>query len=449
MVADKSIKELENSQVALTITVDAETIEKAYAKRLAKYASSLQIDGFRKGKVPTSVVERKYGSSIREESTFDCMEENLKEAIETLEEDKKPLAFSTPALQDEEKLIPFQKDSAVTFTVVYDVYPKFDLPEYKGLEVKVPQVEITDEDVNKEIDILRDQNAMVIRKDGKAEKGNIVTIDYAEIDQDGKTVEGTDRKDFTFTIGSGYNFYKLDDDVIGMAKDEEKDVEKTYTEEDNVPGYAGKTVRLHIAVKEIKVREIPALDDDFAQDVKEEYKTVQDLVDATKAKLEKNLDEKMKGDKIEALMADILSKTEIAVPASMVDMELEQSWKRFVQQSGLEEDQLMKFFKMQNQTKEAIIEQWREPAVKNIKEQIILEAVKKKEDFELDQAELEKAYEEQLKNIQDEGAKDYYKNMIKDDMQFAKVVPFLLENNKFVPGDKVSYKDYMSQGIQE
>lgn len=104
----------------------------------------------------------------------------------------------------------------------------------------------------------------------------------------------------------------------------------------------------------------------------------------------------------------------------------------------------MAFFKMQNQTKEGIMAEWREPAEKTLREQLILEEIKKKEDFALDQEEYEKACEEQLKSIQDENTKEYYKTMIKDDMQFAKVVPFLLENNTFKAGAKVSYKEFMN-----
>lgn len=444
MVTEKSVKELENSQIALTMTVDAASIEKAYTERLNKYAKTIEMPGFRKGKVPASVVERKFGEAIREEATFDALEEHLKETLDTLELEKKPLPYSTPVLQDEENLLPFKKDSDVTFTVVYDALPQITLPAYTGLEVEVPEVEVTDADIEEEVNALREQNALVRSKSGAAEDGDIITLDIAELDADGNTVAGTERSDFTFTIGSGYNFYKLDSDVIGLAKDGEKVFEKTYSEEDGVPGYAGKTVKLSVKVKELKRRELPELDDDFAQDVKDEYKTVADLKAGLKAKLEKNVEDKSKNDKAAALMAKISENCQFAVPASMIDMEVEQSWNKFVSQSGMPEEQLMAFFKMQNQTKEGIMEEWRAPAEKNLREQLILEEIKKKEDFALDEAEYEKACEEQLKSIQDENTKEYYKTMIKDDMQFAKVVPFLLENNTFKSGAKVSYKEFMN-----
>lgn len=449
MVTEKTVKELENSQASLTLTVDAASIEKAYAERLAKYAKQIEMPGFRKGHVPTSVIERKYGQGIREESTFDCMEENLKETIETLDAAQKPLPYSTPVLQDEEKLVPFKKDQDITFTVVYDVLPKIELPAYTGLEVTVDECEVTDADIEEEIKTLQEQNAMVVSKKGAAAEGDIVTVNYAELDAEGNVVANTERKDFTFTIGSGYNFYKLDKDIVGMNKGDKKNVEKTYTAEDAVPGYEGKTVTLSVEVTEVKVRELPEVDDDFAQDVKDEYKTVADLKAGLKEKLQKSVEDKAKNDKADAIIKAIAEKCEVAVPASMVDLELEQSWTNFVKQSGLPEEQLMQFFKMQNQTKEAVIEGWREPAKEDIKKQLILDEIKKAQNFEVSQEELDKAAEEQLKSVEDEGTKEYYKNMIKDDMQYSKVVPYLLENNTFKVGKKVGYKEYMTPSSQE
>ena len=448
MVVEKSVKELENSQIELTITVDAATLDKAYEEKIAKYAKTIEIPGFRKGHVPASVIERKFGSDIRNEASYDKMEEELKTAIDSLPDDQKPLSFSTPVLQDEENL-KFEKGKDVTFRVIYDVLPKFTLPAYTGLEVEVDSVEVTDEDIENEIKNLQMQNSMVRTKDGKAENGDIVTLDYVELDEEGKPVESTKRDGFTFTIGSGYNFYKLDEDVIGMAKEDEKIVEKSYTEKDNVPGYEGKTVKLSVKCTEVKTRELPAVDDEFAQDVKDEYKTVADLKAGIKADLLKEVENAQKNEKADAIIAKIAESTDIKLPQSMIDFELEQSWKRFVQQSQLPEEQLMAFFKMQNQTKEDIMKGWEEPAKRDLKNQLILDEIKKKENFQVNEEEYKKACDEQLKSVTDENVKKYYENMIKDDMQFAMVVPFLLEKNTFKAGKKLTYKEFKNKGIEE
>ena len=443
MVVEKSIKNLEGSQVALTLTVDAESIEKAYQAKMKKYQANIQLDGFRKGKAPISVIERKYGDAIREESTFEALEENLKEAIDSIDEKDRPLAYSTPVLQDEETLLPFKKDENVTFTVHYDVYPTLKVENYKGREIAFEGAEVTEADVNEELDKIRDQNAIVKTKNGKAAKDNVVTVDYVELDENGEEKADTKREGFTFTIGSGYNYYRIDEDIIGMKKGEEKVIEKQYAEDDVT--FKGAKVTLKVVMNEVKKREVPELTDELAQDVKDDYKTVEDLVNGTKAKLEGELADNMKNDKIAALMASLVEETKFDVPASMVDIELDQSWRRFVQQSGLEEEKLLQFFSMQNQTKESIVAEWRPAAEKNIREQVILEEIKKAEDFPLDEEEFKKACDEQLKNIKDEGNMDYYRNMIKDDMQFAKVVPFLLENNTFKSEKNHSYKEYMQK----
>ena len=448
MDAEKSVKLLDDSQASLTLTINADALEQAYQEKLAKYAKTIQVDGFRKGKVPASVVERKYGDMIREESSFEAMEKKLEEEIKGLSFEDKPLAFSTPVLQDEEKLLPFKKGEDVTYTVVYDIYPRFELGEYKGLEIEVPSVSVTYEDVEKEVEKKREQNSVVKTKDGAAESGDIVTVDYVEIGEDGNPVSSTERKDFTFTIGSGYNFYKIDDDVIGMKKDEEKTVEKSYTEDDHVPGYEGRTIKLSIKVTNVKVRELPAVDDEFAQDVKEEYKTVADMKKGIRADLEKNVEEKMKNDKIHALLARLKGETEITIPKSMLDAQLDQAWRNFYRQSGLSEEQLLGFLKMQETTKEALLDSWRDSCTSDLKDQLILEKIKEKESFEIPEEEFKTKWEERYSSVGEEN-KEYYENILRDELQFERVVPFLLENNTFKAGKEVSYESYLSGSYAE
>ena len=441
MVTEKSVKELENSQAALTLTIDAASIEDAYTKRIQKYSKDLALPGFRKGHVPASVIERKFGDSIREESTFDAMESALQDAIKELDVKDKPLPFSTPVLQDEDKLLPFKKDSDITFTVVYDVKPVFELPQYKGLEINVPEIEVTEKDIDSDVENLRNQNAIIKNKSGKAENGNIATINYVEIDGNGNEIESTKRNDFTFTIGTGYNFYKLDNDVIGMKKEEEKTVEKSYTEEDNIPGYAGKTVKLSIKLTELKERELPEVDDEFAQDIKDEYKTVKDMRDGIRKDLEKKAEDAMKTEKEDAVVKAIAEKTSFTIPQSMIQAELDSRWRNLIRSSSISEDQLLKFLEMQGETKESFQNGWKDEVTAMLRSQLVLDAIRDKENFEISEEDLNAECEKQLKNVP-ESEKESYKEIIKDNMQFEKVIPFLLENNTFKSESKVSYKEY-------
>lgn len=449
MIAEKSIKELENSSVALTVTVTADTIEEGYKAALNKYAASIQLKGFRKGKAPLSVMESKFGKDIREESTFKTIEEELKEVLADVEDKYKPLPYSTPELQDEETLLPFKSNSDITFTVKYDVMPVFEMPAYTGLSVSVPKVELPEEVVTKELDKLRDQNAMVIDKEGAAEKGDIVTIDYVELDEEDNEVAATARMDFIFTIGSGSNFYEIDEDITGMKVGDEKTITKTYAEDSSVEGYAGKTIKLSVALKALKFRDVPALDDDFAQDVKDEYQTVEDLVNATRKKLEDAITAKIEQVKVGALTEELLKGTTISVPESMIELEVEQTWKRYVEQTGLSEEQIVKFLSFQQKTKEDLTAPWRERAEKTLRVQLIMEQIMLREKFTADAEEVQRVVDEQLGSVTDEAQLEYYRNMIEDDLKFQQIAPFLQENNTFTEGEAVDYSEFMQGSIGE
>jgi trigger factor len=230
-----------------------------------------------------------------------------------------------------------------------------------------------------------------------------------------------------------------------MKSGEEKIFSKTYPEDSTVEGYAGKTITLKVNVQSVKFRDIPELDDEFAQDVKEEYKTVDDLVSATREKLQAALDAKLESEKLNALSEALLQKATIEVPQSMIDMEVEQSWKRYIQQVGLSEEQILQFLKFQNQTKEDITAPWREAAAKSLRLQLIMEKIKEAEAFPLEEEEVKKAMDEQLTEITDQAQRDYYRTMIEDDLRFQKIAPFLQENNTFVEGEEVSYETFMSE----
>lgn len=444
MVTDKSIKELENSQVALTVTVDAATAQGDYAKKLQKYAKEVVIDGFRKGKVPQSVLERKFGKVIWEESLFETLEAALKEAEKDLAPEYQPLPFELPELQDEETVAASEKGKDITFTVKYDVKPSFELPQYKGLDIEVPVVEVTEADINKEIERYRDNNSIVRVKDGEAEDGDIVTVDYYELDGNGDAVESTRRNGFTFTIGSGYNFYKIDEDLKGMKKGEIKTVEKSYTEEDNVPGYAGKTVKLSVTVKELKRKELPEVDDELAQDIKEEWKTAEDMLNGIKADLQAQADRYKENEEANAIVEKLVSSVDFALPATMVQAQLEQQWKNFLKQSGLGEENINKFMELQNTTKAEIQENWKPQVEKQLRTELILDKIKETENFEIDQEEFAKRAETELQNVPDT-EREFYENALKDEMKYAKVLPFLRSNNNFTKGETKGLSDYLGE----
>ena len=427
------IRKLENSSVELTLTLSAAKIEEDYSKTIKDYAKKLTLKGFRPGKAPVSLIESKYGEAIREEVTFRLMEQNLTDSYKDMDAKDRPLPYSTPELQNEDALLPFKPNTDVTYSVIYDVLPQVTLPEYKGLEIEYPARQITDADVDAEIERLRQQNAMVITKKGEIAEGDIVTIDYAELDADGKAMEANKRDDFTFTVGSSYNFYKLDKDIIGLKKGDETVIEKTYGDDSGMgTDYLGKTVRISVKVKEVKIKEVPELDDDFAQDVKDEYKTVDDLVKATRKQLEEGAEEGNKAAKMDAIVNALLEKTEIAVPKSMVEAQLESDWQNFISRFGMSEEDVLKIMGAQGGGKEQFLETRRADTVKNVKAQLIIEQVKEEQKYEPTEEEIAA----ELKNYGEDITKDSpnYESMkiyAEDDIKFRKARDFLLENNTF------------------
>jgi len=427
------IKKLENSSVELTLTLSAATIEEDYSKTIKDYAKKLTLKGFRPGKAPVALVESKYGDAIREEVTFRLMEKNLTDSYKDLDAKQRPLPYSTPELQNEDALLPFKPNTDVTYSVIYDVVPEVKLPEYKGLEIEYEAKKVTDAEVKEEIERLRQQNAMVITKNGPVAEGDIVTLDYAELDAEGKDIASTKRDDFTFTVGSSYNFYQLDKDIVGMKKGDETVIEKTYGDDSGMgTDYLGKTVKIRVAIKEVKVKEVPELDDDFAQDVKDEYKTVDDLLKATRKNLEDAAENENKAAKLDAVVKALLEKTEIAVPKSMIEAQLESDWQNFISRFGMSEEDVMKIMGAQGGSKEQFLESRRADTVQNIKGQLIIEQVKEEQNYQVSEEELA----EELKNYGENITKDSpnYESMkiyAEDDVKYRKARDFLLENNKF------------------
>lgn len=364
------------------------------------------------------------------------IEESLKLALEEVE--KKPLPYSIPELQENDTKLDFNND--YTYSVVYDVFPEIKVGTYTDLEIEVPDAKVLKKDEDRELEKLRDQNSTVIEKEnGKAAKEDIVTINYVELDEEGNEKEGTAREDYVFTIGTGYNIYKLDDDIIGMGKGEEKILEKELD---------GKKVKVKVTVTAIKEKQLPELDDELAQDISDKYETIKDLRADLKKTLKKELDEKMKEIKTDRLLSKIAETSEIPLPESMIKAELENSWHNFIMQSQMQEDQLLQILAMQGKTKEALLEEWRESAKKTLRYQLIMNKIIEEEKIEASEKEIDDEIKHQAESSSQKYEdfkeiieKNNYSDHIAADVKNRKLVDFLLSKNKFTKGDKVDFID--------
>ncbi|MCI5520361.1 MAG: trigger factor [Treponema sp.] len=441
----KEFKNLEKSAVELTVTIAKKDVAEAYENTLKNYVKNAQIPGFRKGHVPANVLERKYGDSIKADTLGTLIDQSFDEIFKE-ETENRPLPYAQPTMEKAPEL-DMTKD--LTYTVKYDVFPKVEVKDFAGVNVKEPQVTITDDDLSDELKTIQERNATVTeKKDGVVEKDNIVTINYVEVGEDGKEITDTKREDYVFTVGSGENLYKIDDEVVGMKKDETKEITKNYKKDFENSDLAGKTVKLNVTVKAVKIRDIPALDDDFAQDVNDKYKTLQDMKDDLKKNMELAVSRRVKEMKNNSLLEQLVEKNKFDIPASMLAAELDGRWRMMAQQFQTTPEQLDKMIAASGQSKEAMLNEWTGDSEKMLKSRIIVDSLIRARNISVTPEEIE----EQYKRIADEGGmtveevKKHYedprsKEYLIDDTKENKLYDQLYKEVKVSKGDKISFKD--------
>jgi trigger factor len=447
MVKKHEIKELENSSVELKVTVDKKDVKNAYEALIAKYQKNAQIRGFRKGKAPRNVLEKKFGESILAETSMNIIDESLAKAFDVVE--KKPLGYAQPELKEAPELV---LDKDYSYSIFYDVYPEFTNGDLKAISVEMPNVSIQKEDIDRELESIREQNSIVIEKADKtvAEK-DIVTIDYIELGVDDKELEETKREDFVFTVGSGYNRYKIDEDIIGMKQDESKVFEKTFEAENPDPELAGKTIKVKITIKQVKVKDLPELDDELAMDVSDKFNTLDELKKDIELTLEENLEFQLRDKTVGKILEELSKTTEIAVPKSMLQAELESQWRNFVNQTRLTEENVLKVLEAEGRTKETLFEEWKDSAQISLKNQLMLGKIQEEQKFEVSDEEVDAEFEriasksdKEVKEIKDEYEKHGLLDYVKNDLINKKVHQFVISQASVKKGKKVKYLDFLS-----
>ena len=450
MNTTKKIEKLENSAVKLTVTVPQKEVQDNYNQIVNKYAKTIQIPGFRKGKAPVAVLERKFGEALKADIASDIIEKALEEVfsdIDKNDEANRPLPYAQPKMDEAPKL---DVNSDFSFSLTYDVMPQVDVKHIESVTIKEPQVKIGEAELKEELEAIRERNAVVIdKKDTEAAaKDDIATVDYWEIDDDGKEVDKSKREDFTFTIGSGQNIYQFDDDIIGMKKGETKTLTKSWDKEYEDKELAGKTKKIGVTLKTLKLRKLPDLDDELAQDVNEKYKTLADMkADITK-NLEAALANRLREIKANALLEQLVEKNPITLPKSMLDAEIDARWRMTAQRFQTSPEQLEKLVASSGQTKEEMLKQWAGDSEKMLKSRLIVENLLKARTITVTLEEVEAEYakiadgagislEEVKKHYADASKKEY----LIDDMKEQKLYAQLFEQVKITKGDKTTFAD--------
>ena len=449
MKLTKEFTNLEKSAVKLSVTVDKADVEQAYNSTISKYVKNAQIPGFRKGHVPASVLEKKYGESLKADTIGEIIDTAVSEIFEK-ETDNRPLPYAQPVLE-EMPALDVTKD--LKFTLTYDVFPKVSVKDFAGVTVKEPQVTVGDAEIDEEIKAMQERNAMVIeKKDNTVEKDNIVTIDYVEVGEDGKEIADTKRQDYVFTVGSGENLYKIDDEILGMKKDETKEITKKFKKDYEDTDLAGKTVKLNVTIKAVKVRDLPAIDDDFAQDCNEKYKTLADMKADIKRNMEVAKDRRIRELKNNSLLEQLVKKNPFYIPASMLTAELDGRWNMMAQQFQTTPEQLEKMIVASGQTKETMLKEWTGDSEKMLKSRIIVDALIRERNISVTPEEIEAQYAK----IAEEGGmtveevKDHYKDArakeyLIDDTKENKLYDEIYKEVKVTKGDKLTFKELFEQ----
>jgi len=445
---NKEIKRLDKSNVELTITVPKEDIQVHYNDMISEYTKTLQLPGFRKGKVPREVLEMKYAEALKDDAMSRIIDSTLQDVLkdENTSRNERPLPYSAPELQGKPVL---NLDQDFQYAVIYDVMPDVNISQWKGLNAEYIYAEIEEGDIDRELQEIRERNAVVMDRDDNdtAVNGDIVTINYKIFDENGEVSKMLDmhRDDFAFTLGSGANAFKFDDDIVGMKRNETKEFEKKFDEGLESIFIAGKTRKMQITLTALKEKKLPDLDDDLAQDVDEKYQTLDDLKKSVKERLEKQLDIRLREKRLSAVLKLIMENTPVVIPESMIKAETESRVRRIARHYGISAENVHKMMAMNGKDNE-----WRDEARQALHSRIIIETLMEEQKIAVSDEDVEKEFEsiasvsgtpiEEVKKHYDDNAVNY----IREDIMEKKITDMLLAENNLKPGKKENYLDFMT-----
>ena len=415
------------NELKLEFTVAAEKFEDAMKKVYFQTAKYFNIPGFRKGKAPMKIVEKYYGESIFYEDAFN---EILKEEYDKELKENDITAVSYPEFDIKQ----MEKGKDLIFTATVQVKPEVKLGKYKGIELKKVEYTVKDEDINHELGHMQERNSRIVTVEDKpVEKGNIAVIDFEGFVDD-KPFEGGKAEGYELEIGSNTFIPGFEDQIIGMKKDEEKDIKVKFPEEYFSKELAGKDAVFKVKVNEIKKKELPELDDEFAKDVSE-FDTLDELKADIKSKLEKQNADKEKYETEEAVVKALCENTKVDIPSGMIETEVDNMLKDFESRLSYQGLKLEQYLKMLGKTEEEMRKEYEPQAIEGIKSRLAIEAVIKAEKIEATDKEVEDKMKEMAKNYGRENDETFLKNenvrkYIKEGLESEKAIDLLIKNAK-------------------
>ena len=424
-----SCEKLEKSMVELQFSIDAETFKAAVNNAFKREGKKYAIPGFRKGKAPSHMIEKMYGSDIFH---YDAVNDLFPEAYEAAVKEAKIDVVGRP----DPEVVSMSEADGVVLKVKVAVKPEVELGEYAGLTVTKEAKNVNEADVDAEVKRMQDRNGRLLTREGAAENGDTVDIDFEGF-VDGKAFEGGKAEHYSLVLGSGSFIPGFEDQVVGHSAGEEFDVNVKFPEEYGAAELAGKDATFKIKLHEVKYKELPALDDDFAKDVSE-YDTLDELKDSIRNNIKTNLDKQAEQKVENDLMDQVIANMMADIPDAMVDSridELVQDFEYRISQQGLK---LADYLKYMGMNIEQFRAQFKEQADKQVKMRLAMEAIVAKEGITASDEE----FEEEVKRIADayKMEADKVKSIVdaaavKADLAINKAIDFVKEKANVVTAE--------------
>jgi trigger factor len=424
-------EKVETNVVKLEVTVEKEKFNEALKKAYAKNAKKYNIPGFRKGKAPMNIIKKFYGEGVFYEDAVNiCIDETYPKAIE--ENNVHPVDY--PQID----VVDIGEGKDLIYTANVTVMPEVELGEYKGVDVKKVEYPVTDEDVEKELKSMQEKNARVETKtEGTVEKGNIAVIDFKGY-IDGVAFEGGEGKDYSLEIGSGSFIDTFEDQLIGAAIGEKRELKVTFPENYGRDELNGKPALFEVTVNEIKEKELPELDDEFVKEVSE-FDTVEELKNDLRKKQEEANEARAKREYEEAVIDTVCSNAKIEIPEVMIKKETDNMLRDLEMRLRYQGLDLNSYYQYTNSSEEMMRDYMKESAEKKAKTELVLDKIAKVEEIAASEeeireraAELAKQYgENDLEKTIDmlvKGQSEY----LKIDVINEKVIKMLVDNSKAV-----------------
>lgn len=422
------VEKLEKNMAKLTVEVSAEEMEKAVEKAYQKNKGQISIPGFRKGKVPRTMVEKMYGKGIfLEEAANSVIPSAYEKALEECEEE----IVSSPEIEVVE-LVP---EKPFIFTALVALKPEIELGKYKGVTVEKEDTTVSEEEVTAEIEKERERNARTISvEDRPVKDGDMTVIDF-EGSVDGEAFEGGKGESYPLTIGSGAFIPGFEEQVVGAKLEEEIEVNVTFPEDYHAEELAGKAAVFKVTVKEIKEKELPELDDEFAAEVSE-FDTLAEYKEDVQKKLTEKKEEEAKNAKESKVIEAIVEDSKMEIPDAMISTTQRQMVDEFAQRIQMQGLSLEQYFQFTGLNPEKMMEQVKPQAEARIKSRLVLEAVVKAENIEATEEDFDKEIERMASVYQMEADKvretvgEHGKKEIMKDLAVAKAAEFVVEHAK-------------------